>query len=117
MQRTRISLLLDDIADQLGLWLVNPWRRISLIVIGLLSGYFAGVSISVISGQAGWQDNIIALLLVIGSEFINWLVYSRRWRSSELVHKLPKPLWLDCLNSFKLGAVYALAVEAFKLGS
>ena len=117
MQRTRISLLVDSIADQLSLWLINPWRRISLIIISLLSGYFSGVSIAVISGQAVWQDNIVALFLVVGAELVNWLVYSRRWRPSILLHKRPKPLWLDCLNSFKLGTMYALPVEAFKLGS
>ncbi|MBU6230287.1 MAG: DUF565 domain-containing protein [Cyanobacteria bacterium REEB459] len=117
MQRTRISLLLDDIADQFSLLLINPWRRLSLIVISLLSGYFIGVSVAVISGQAVWQDNIVALLLVIAAECVSWLVYSRRWQPSPPAPKQPQPLWLDCLNSFKLGAIYALAVEAFKLGS
>jgi hypothetical protein len=117
MQRTRLSLLFDDLGDQLSLWLINPWRRISLVVISLLSGYFCAVAISAIAGQAAVQDNVMALFLVLGAELINWLVYSRRWRIPDQIRKIPKPLWLDCLNSFKLGAVYALAVEAFKLGS
>ena len=117
MQRTRLNLLLDDLGDQLRLWLINPWRRLSLVVIGLLGGYFIGVSIATVSGQAGGQDNLVALVLVILAEAVSWLVYSRRWRDPELVRRIPKPLWLDCLNGVKLGAVYALAVEAFKLGS
>lgn len=117
MQRTRLSLLFDDLGDQLRFWLINPWRRVSLVVIGLLGGYFFGVSIATISGQASTQDNLVALFLVILAEGVNWLVYSRRWRDPEIAGRIPKPLWLDCLNSVKLGAVYALAVEAFKLGS
>ncbi|MEB3250668.1 MAG: DUF565 domain-containing protein [Cyanobacteriota bacterium] len=117
MQRTRLSLLFDDLGEQLQLWLINPWRRVSLLVIGLLGGYFFGVSIAAVSGQAAGQDNLVALFLVILAEAVSWLVYSRRWRDPELVRRIPKPLWLDCLNGVKLGAVYALAVEAFKLGS
>ncbi|NMF83927.1 DUF565 domain-containing protein [Nodosilinea sp. P-1105] len=117
MQRTRLSTLIDDLGDQLRLWLINPWRRISLVLISLLLGYYFAVAIAAIAGQAAAQDVVISLFLVIAAEFVNWLVYSRRWRDPELLKKVPKPLWVDCINSFKLGAVYALAVEAFKLGS
>ncbi|HIK46147.1 MAG TPA: DUF565 domain-containing protein [Leptolyngbyaceae cyanobacterium M65_K2018_010] len=117
MQRTRLSLLVDDLGDQLRLWLVNPWRRISLVVISLLLGYFFAVSIAAIAGQAAAQDVTIGLFLVLAAEGVNWLVYSRPWRDPDLLRKVPKPIWIDCLNAFKLGAIYALAVEAFKLGS
>jgi hypothetical protein len=117
MQRTRLSTLIDDLVDQLSLWLVNPWRRVSLVLISLLLGYFLAVSISAIAGQAAVQDTVASVFLVLGGELISWLVYSRRWRDPELIRKVPKPLWLDCLNSLKIGAIYALCVEAFKLGS
>ena len=117
MQRTRLSTLIDDLGDQLSLWLVNPWRRVSLVLISLLLGYFIAVSISAIAGQAAVQDTVASAFLVIGAELISWLVYSRRWREPELLRKVPKPLWLDAINSFKVGAIYALCVEAFKLGS
>jgi hypothetical protein len=117
MQRTRLSLLIDDLGDQFSLWLVNPWRRVSLVLISLLLGYFFAVAIAAIAGQAAVQDTVASLFLVLGAEVVNWLVYSRRWRDPALVNKVPKPLWIDCLNSFKLGGIYALTVEAFKLGS
>lgn len=117
MQRTRLSTLIDDLSDQLSLWLVNPWRRVSLVLISLLGGYFIAVSLSAIAGQAAVQDTVISAFLVVGAELINWLVYSRRWRDPALLKKVPKPLWLDCINSFKIGAIYALCLEAFKLGS
>ncbi len=117
MQRTRLSLLFDELGDQLSLWLINPWRRVSLVIISLLGGYFAAVALSAIAGQAAIQDVTVSLFLVLGFEAVSWLVYSRRWRDPALVRKVPKPLWLDCLNSIKLGGIYALVVEAFKLGS
>jgi hypothetical protein len=117
MQRTRLSTLIDDLGDQLSLWLINPWRRLSLVVISLLGGYFLALSLSAISGQAGAQDATISVLLVIAAELVSWLVYSRRWRDPELLKKVPKPLWLDCINGLKIGAVYAYCLEAFKLSS
>lgn len=117
MQRTRLSRLFDELGDQLNLWLINPWRRVSLVVISLLGGYFAALSLSAIAGQAAVQDVTVSLMLVIGIEAISWLVYSRRWREPDQMRQVPKPLWLDCLNSIKLGGLYALIVEAFKLGS
>jgi hypothetical protein len=117
MQRTRLSLLVDDLSDQFSLWLINPWRRVSLVVISLLAGYFLAIAVAAISGQAAAQDTVVAAILVVVAELISWLVYGRRWRDPELVKKVPKPLWLDCVNSVKLGATYALCVEAFKLAS
>lgn len=117
MQRTRLSTLIDDLGDQLGLWLINPWRRVSLVLISLLLGYFFAASLASIAGQAAVQDTVVSAFLVLGAELISWLVYSRRWRDPALVKTVPKPVWLDCINSFKVGAIYALSVEAFKLGS
>ncbi|HSM81719.1 MAG TPA: DUF565 domain-containing protein [Nodosilinea sp.] len=117
MQRTRLSTLIDDLGDQFSLWLINPWRRVSLVLISLLGGYFLAVSLAAIAGQAAVQDTLVSGFLVLGAELVSWLVYSRRWRDAELMKKVPKPLWLDCINSIKVGAIYALCVEAFKLGS
>jgi hypothetical protein len=116
MQRTRLSTLVERLGNQFGRWLLNPWRRISLTLIALLGGNFFGIAIAAIAGQAADQDVVVSAILVLGAEFVSWLVYSRRWRSPDQL-ELPKPLWLDCLNGFKIGATYALCVEAFKLGS
>ncbi|HZG39834.1 MAG TPA: DUF565 domain-containing protein [Nodosilinea sp.] len=117
MQRTRLSTLIDDLGDQLSLWLVNPWRRVSLVLLSLLLGYFFAVSLAAIAGQSAVQDTVASAFIAIGVELVSWLVYSRRWRDPELLRKVPKPLWIDCINSAKIGAIYAFCVEAFKLGS
>jgi hypothetical protein len=116
MQRTRISTLLEDLGNQFNRWLLNPWRRWSLVLISLLFGYFFGVAIAAVAGQAAEQDIGVSAILVIIAELISRLVYGRRWRS-RAQKDLPKPVWLDCLNVFKIGTMYALCVEAFKLGS
>lgn len=110
MQRTRINTLLGTIGEQLSRWLVNPWRRLSILIISLLFGYFLAVALSAYAGQAAEQDIFVSALLVITAEVISVLAY-RRSRPS------PKPLWLNSLNGLKIGAMYGLCVEAFKLGS
>ncbi len=117
MQRTRLSTLIDDLGNQLILWLVNPWRRMSLMLISLLLGYFFAVSLASIAGQSAVQDTVASAFVVVAAELTSSLVYSRRWRDPERLRKVPKPLWIDCANSAKIGAIYAFCVEAFKLGS
>jgi hypothetical protein len=99
MQNTRINRLIDVLGE-----------RISLLLISLLFGTFLGTAISTIAGQSADWDIIAAGLLVLLTEFVNWLVYGG-----------PRPavgsLWVEMLNALKIGLTYNLFVEAFKLGS
>jgi hypothetical protein len=117
MQRTRLSTLIDDLGDQLSLWLINPWRRVALVLLSLFGGFFLAMSLAAIAGQASVQDTTMSVFLVLAAELVSWLVYSRRWRDPELLKKVPKPLWIDCINGVKVGAMYAYCFEAFKLSS
>lgn len=109
MQNTRLSRVVDVLSEQVGRWLSNPWRRLSLLIISLLFGTFLGTAISTIAGQSADWDIVVAGVLVTVTEFVNWVVYrgGRRLRS----------LWLELLNALKIGVTYNLFVEAFKLGS
>lgn len=108
MQNTRLNRLFDDLGDRFLRWARNPWRRTSLVLLGLLFGFFLGNALSTIAGQKALLDMTVSLLLLLLTEAVNWLVYSRLQRSS---------LFSDTLSSVKIGLVYSLFVEAFKLGS
>ena len=110
MQNTRLNALVNTALQQLDRWFSNPWRRLSLLVIGLLFGFFLGTALSTIAGQRANQDIFAAAILLIAGEFVNWLVYRPREERS-------RSLFLETLNSLKLGITYSLFVEAFKLGS
>ncbi len=110
MQNTRINRLIDLLGERFRVWLSNPWRRISLLVISLLFGTFLGTAISTIAGQSATWDIIVAGMLVLLTELANWLVY----RSPRPV---ARSLWVEMLNALKIGLTYNLFVEAFKLGS
>ncbi|MDA0672904.1 MAG: DUF565 domain-containing protein [Cyanobacteria bacterium] len=112
MQRTRLATLIETLANRFGRWVFNPWRRLSLVIIGLLFGNFFGIAVASIAGQTADLDVVISALLLVGVEVISWWVY-RRPRPGETA----MGFGMEVLNAFKLGLVYSLFVEAFKLGS
>lgn len=110
MQNTRLNNLFDTLIRQLGGWLQNPWRRLSVLIISLLLGNFLGSAISTVSGQQADLDILVSGILVFITEFISRLAYGG---SVDVRRSLP----VQMLNALKLGLVYSLFVEAFKLGS
>jgi hypothetical protein len=110
MQNTRLNNLLDVLARRLGEWFFNPWRRLSLVVISLLFGFFLGSAISTTAGQTAAWDVVVAAILVMLTEIASRIFYNRRSSGK-------RSLWVDSLNSLKIGLVYSLFLEAFKLGS
>jgi hypothetical protein len=119
MQKTRLSTLFDRLFQQLSQWSKNPWRRMSLIIISLLFGNFLASAIATSTGQKADLDITISFFLLAITEVISWLTYGNNFdRRAEAVNILSqRPLWIAMLNSLKLGLVYGLFVEAFKLGS
>ena len=131
MQNTRLTVFVDLIFQQVAQQLRNPWRRVSCILVSLLFGNFAATVISTITGQTADWDVLVALVLLSSCELISWAVYRRRpsrpnVRASSLPsgqNLAPEPLpaspalLLTVANAVKLGLVYGLFVEAFKLGS
>ncbi len=110
MQNTRLNNLFDTIAARLGQWFLNPWRRLSLLIISFLFGFFLGNAVSTTAGQEGVLDIVVAAFLVLLTEITSRIFYSRRFLSK-------RSLWVDSLNLLKVGLIYSLFLEAFKLGS
>ncbi|MBD2776559.1 DUF565 domain-containing protein [Iningainema tapete] len=110
MQNTRLNNLLDTIARRLSQWFFNPWRRISLLVISLLFGFFLGSAVSTTAGQTAEWDIVIAFFILIATEFTNRIFYARNSTSR-------RSLWVESLNTLKIGLIYSLFLEALKLGS
>ncbi len=109
MQNTRLNNLFAALGGQLGRWLFNPWRRLSLLAISLLFGFFLGTAVSTSAGQAADWDIVAAGILVLLSEIIDRIYYRRRVGE--------RSFWIESLNALKIGLTYSLFIEAFKLGS
>lgn len=110
MQNTRLNNLIGAIALQSRRWFFNPWRRLSLLVISLLFGFFLGSAISTIAGQAADWDIIGAGIIVALCEIVDRIYYTR-------IRFATRSLWVEALNALKIGLTYSLFLEAFKLGS
>lgn len=110
MQNTRLNNLLDTIARRLGQWFLNPWRRLSLVIINFLFGFFLGNVLSTTAGQRAELDVLVAAVLVLLTEITSKIFYGRGFFSK-------RSLLLESLNFLKVGLMYSLFVEAFKLGS
>ncbi|MBD2343498.1 DUF565 domain-containing protein [Anabaena subtropica] len=110
MQNTRLNNLFDAIARQLGQWFLNPWRRLSLLLISFLLGIFLGTVISTTAGQRSELDVVIAGFLVFLTEVTSRIFYSQSFFAR-------RSLLVESLNLLKVGFIYSLFIEAFKLGS
>lgn len=123
MQNTRLNRFLVVGADRFGQWLSNPWRRLSVLILSLLFGFFLANVISTTTGQTADLDILVSSLLLATVEAISFLVYRRRKSQIESTETpylsrptRPIPL-LDMANALKIGLTYGLFLEAFKLGS
>ena len=121
MQNTRLSTLIDRIFQQFTQWAENPWRRLSLIIISLLFGNFLSSAIATSTGQKTDLDIVVSAILAIGVELISWLTYGTSFgqRKPGKYNLLlgQRPILIAILNNLKIGLIYGLFVEAFKLGS
>jgi Protein of unknown function (DUF565) len=121
MQNTRLNTLFDRLEKQFVRWAENPWRRLSLIIINLLFGNFLSSAIATTTGQKTELDAIVGLVTLTIVESISWLTYGTSLGRRQIAEPNAiigkRPLWIALLNSLKLGLVYGLFIEAFKLGS
>jgi hypothetical protein len=109
MQRTRLNQIFDRSFSQIELWLGNPWRSVSLYIIGFLAGFLFAAIVSTASGAQANQDVIASLICMLVVEWFSRTYYSQSPdRRSNI---------LQILNCFKVGLVYGLFLDAFKLGS
>lgn len=115
MQNTRLNNLINFWIGRLREWLVNPWRRVSIWIIGLLFGFFLGTAISTIAGQMAQLDIFVAAVLLAIVEIINRVIYGSTRTSESAFGR--RSFGLEVLNATKVGFVYSMFVEALKLGS
>ena len=107
-QKTKFQLLVIDYFDSLSQWAVNPWRRYSLALTVILTGYFFGSSLGMISAVVELIDPVGAFLSV---SFIEILIqFRRRLRSDRR-----KKLLVLLIDSLRLGLFYGFFTESLKL--
>ena len=109
VQDTRLSRFQDRVGQRLQPGLTGPWAPRSLVLIALLSGFFLGSNITEHIGEDLTYRTICALPLVVIVELLI--------RLRNRIKRFPLPLPWQVVDNLRIGFVYALALEAFKVGS
>ncbi len=109
MQDTKLYNFLKQISLYLSTSLIGPWRRRCIGLISLLIGFYLGSNLTVYFLQEVKQRPIVVLVMLI---IIEVLIRLRsRVKNSEW------PLYWLAIDNIRIGTVYSLVLEAFKLGS
>lgn len=74
----------------------------------LLLGFLVATVLSTIPGQTGEWSVIAAAIIITSNEIVSKLVYQAK-RQEDII--------LVIINDIKIGIIYGLFVDAFKLGS
>jgi hypothetical protein len=117
MQETRLNILLNLILNNIRRFFANPWRKLSLIFVFLLFGFFMASAIASTTGQAARWDITVAAILLIFTEISSIIAYRRSANKQRSPNSTTQSLFIDLLNYFKMGIIYGLFLEAFKLNS
>ena len=107
-QKTKFQRLVVENFDSLSQWAVNPWRRYSLALTFVLTGYFFGSSLGMISAVVELIDPVGAFLSVL---FIEILIQFRR----RLRFDKRKKILVLLIDSLRLGLFYGFFTESLKL--
>ncbi len=116
MQDTRLNRLTDNAIAYLRQLAGNPWRRLSLIAIGLLVGFFLASAVASGTGQAASWDITAAAVVLLACEAMSRIAYAHR-RIVRAGITARRTFAIDFLNAVKIGTIYGLFLEAFKLNS
>jgi hypothetical protein len=108
LQRTRLHNQFGLAIQRLQAWADNPWRRLSLQVIVLLTTFYFGGAIGMITGALAYIDPLAALFCVL---LIELSVRTRR----ALLRRGGNRLALQLSDAARVGWTYGLMLEAFKL--
>ncbi len=107
-QATSLHRNFGQVLERLDSWAKNPWRRYSLFVIVLLTGFLLGSSIGMINGVLALMDPVGAFFVVMFWEFLVRL-------RDKLLFANRKSLIIKIVDSARIGLLYGLLMEGFKL--
>ncbi len=108
MQKTKFSNITDQFNNLLFGFLISSWKTKSINIISVLTGYFLFANFVTKFISEGKNELVMVPIIILIIEFI---VRIRPSSSSNLFN-----LW-SIVDKFRIGATYAVILEAFKLGS
>ena len=108
MQKTKFSRINDQFNNLLFGFLSSSWKSKSINIISVLIGYFLFANFVTKFISEGRNELIMVPIIIL---IIEVIIRSRPSTESSLYN-----LW-SILDKVRIGASYAVILEAFKLGS
>jgi hypothetical protein len=108
LQQTRFQRRVAQAGERLGQWAANPWRRLSLLLVVLLTAFVVGGSLGTITGALSYTDPLAALLCVVAIEI------AARGRG-RLLERPGDRIGVQMLDMARMGLLYGLLIDGFKL--
>ena len=109
MQNTRFKKLIDSFFLILKPLIYDSWTKRSIFLFSVLSGYYFTNSLMSFLLDKSVNTVVLAIIILIVMEIsIRSLLFSKSLKLSIII---------VTINNFRIGATYALILEAFKLGS
>ena len=108
MQKTKFSKINDQFNNFLFGFLSSSWKSKSINIISVLTGYFLFANFVTKFISEGRNELIMVPIIILIIEFV---IRIRPPKRSSFFN-----LWL-VVDKVRIGATYAVILEAFKLGS
>ena len=108
MQKTRFTVFYDSLNLLFLGFLKSSWKDKSLNLLSILLGYFLFANFITKFISEGKNELLMIPIIIVLFEFI---IRMKPIRKSNIYF-----LWM-LLDKVRIGAIYALILEAFKLGS
>ena len=108
MQKTNFSRITYQLNNLIFGFLSDTWRSKSISLISVLTGYFFFANFGTKFIREGENELIMVPIIIVFAEIIVRIKPS----SSSKFHYL----W-SVFNKVRIGGIYAVVLEAFKLGS
>ena len=108
MQKTNFSRITHEVNNLLFGFLSNTWRSKSIALISVLTGYFLFANFLTKFINEGKNELIMVPIIIVFLEFIIRIKPSSKSKFFDL--------W-SVIDKLRIGAFYAVILEAFKLGS
>ena len=108
MQKTKFSRINEQFNNLLFGFLSSSWKSKSLNIISVLTGYFLFANFITKFISEGKNELIMVPIIIF---FIEIIIRIKPAASSKFYY-----LW-TVVDKLRIGAIYAVILEAFKLGS
>ena len=108
MQKTKFSRITYQINTLLFGFLSDTWRAKSIGLISVLTGYFLFANFATKFISEGKNELIMVPIIIV---FVEIIIRTKPTSSSRFYD-----LW-SVVDKLRIGGVYAVILEAFKLGS